>query len=150
MRLKIRRATTDDLPWIMDQLREFSRYYRSEAIAFPNDAYAETYLTGLIEKHVFLLADSDADGLIGLIAGALLPHPYNPEKLMMSEFFYWVSEKHQKTRAALMLLNAYVKLGQETADFITFSKLPHSPLSERALTKRGFKLTELSYLKEVS
>lgn len=104
----------------------------------------------MIDRHVVFIADSKDAKPIGFVGGYSIPHPFNPDIKLLSEMFWWVSEEHRGSRAGLMLLNAFTSYGKEHADWVTMAIEHNSPINERALTKRGYKLQERSYLLEVS
>ena len=146
--VEVREATYDDVPWLLEQLREFSRFFNSRLPLFPDDAAAEAGIRLMILDHVVIIAE-DVEGRAGFIAGFIGPHPFNPKIVVLNEAFWWVSQDRRKSRAALLLLNAFKAEGRRYADWITMSLEADSPVNDSALTKRGFALKERSYIFEV-
>lgn len=149
MRLTVRQATTDDVPWLLGQLAQFDRFIGAKHSLFPSPDYAERMLTELLASQPFLVAVGE-DGPVGFIAGALAPHPYNPAIRVLTELFWWVAEPYRRSRAGLLLLNAFVRIGEEQADWIFLSLEHASPVNETTLTRRGFRPFETTYLLEVA
>lgn len=152
-RLKVRTAEPGDLPWILQQLREFSEFMGTIHPLFGDEDYAHGLMLKMMSDHVLMVAQHDR-GLAGLIAGFYLPHPFNPKIRSLAETFFWVSEDFRQTftggLAATQLLDSFVAWGVAHADSITFSRELHSPFSERSLFKRGFRPAEQTYVREIT
>lgn len=144
----IRNACLDDLEWIIQQLKKFSQFFGSKKPLF-NDQYASDGLTNLINNHVFLVCEKSGDGLVGLISGIVTPHSFNPEIKVLAEAFWWIDEAHRGSRAALLLLNEFTKIGKNIADWVIFTLEDQSPVNDRCLTNRGYKFKEKNYILEV-
>lgn len=145
----IRRAVTADIPWILSQLKEFSKFYGTKRELYSDDEWGTFFIGHLIDQHLFLVAESDQLGLLGLIAGTIEPHPYNPEMICLNECFWWVDEKHRGSKAGLLLLNDFIRRGKESCDWIWMTLEHHSPVKDLTLIRRGFKEQERSFLLEV-
>lgn len=145
----IRKAGPSDLEWLLVQLRDFAAFYNTKKSLFPKgDEHGRLMVDALIAEHVVLIAEKDSVP-IGFIAGVFLKHPFNPEIRTLSEQFFWVTAAHRGGRAAVMLLNGFVALGELKADWILFTIEHGGPMNDRALLSRGFRLKEINYLKEV-
>ncbi len=146
----IRRAALSDLAWVMLQAKRFSEFYKTTIPLFGGADSACQVLSNLIENHLVLIAASDV-GPLGFISGIVGQHPYNPSIRLLTETFWWVDEDYRGSRAGLLLLNEFVRWGQENCDWITMCSIDGAPgLSDDAYIKRGFKLKERSYLMEVN
>jgi RimJ/RimL family protein N-acetyltransferase len=145
----VRRGAPEDLPWLIDQLKEFSQFYGTKKPLLKDEDYARSSMLTLIENHFVRIAEKDGV-LVGFIVGLFAPHPFNPEIKTLTEQFWWVSEEYRGTRAGLLLLEAYMAWGQENADWVVFTLESKSPVREQTLINRGFQLYERSYLLEVS
>lgn len=145
-RVTVRSADQSDIPWLLTQLRVFDEF--SEMDLMPDDDTAVDILLKLIELHPFFIAESDER--VGFIAGALHPHPYNPRVIQLTETFWWVDERYRGSRAGLLLLDAFDDFGDSHAHRVVMTREAKSPINERVLTKRGYVLTELSYLRRVA
>lgn len=146
---QVRRAQPSDMDWITGELRAFDRFYGSTKSLFGNAEYVRTTLEALIAQHVFLIAERDGNRM-GFIAGLLTPHFFNPELKVLTEMLWWVPPAHRGSRAGLLLLNEYIRIGEESADWILMTLEDRSPIAERSLIKRGFHLKERSFLMEVN
>jgi hypothetical protein len=148
--IRIREARASDTDWLVHQLRAFSQFAGTEHQLFTSADDVRDRLPALLSLGPCFLA-IQGDGLpVGFVSGYVGAHPYNPNLVVLTETFWWVDPAWRGTRAGLLLLNAFLAFGEEHADWIIFTLEHHSPVNERTLTKRGFRLHELSYLKEVS
>lgn len=107
-------------------------------------------MVGVIENHLIFVAESSEAGRLGLIAGLVVPHVFNPKIQVLQEILWWVSEEYRGSRAGLLLLNEFVDWGKRNVDWIMFTLEKHSPVSDRPLIKRGFRSMETAYLLEVT
>ncbi len=144
----VREANEDDLDWIIVELTEFTNTVENKKSLRGPDEYWRIGLLNLINNHVFFIAETYNREKAGLIAGVFINHLFNPDIKVLSETFWWVSEKFRKTRAGLLLLNKFVSFGKENADWVLMSLESKSPVNEKCLTKRGFLLQERNYILE--
>lgn len=144
----MRAATPDDLDWLVQQLRAFSKFYGTKRQLFGDESFVRSGMLTLIDKHLVIIAEKDMVGPVGFIAGLVTPHTFNPDVRVLCEYFWWVDEAHRGGRAGYLLFEAFLDWGRKNADWITFAVEEHSPLSEDVLVKRGFHLQEKSYLLE--
>ena len=148
-RVRVRRATSEDIEWLVTELRKFAEFFGSKHSLVGDETFWRDGLTVMVNQHVVFISETDADGRVGLIAGYLVGHPFNPKIRLLSEAFWWVSEKYRMSRAGLLLLNAFVEHGEKHADWITMALETKSPMNEKCLIKRGFHLHERSFLREI-
>lgn len=150
MVITTRRAQLSDIDWILAQLKTFANFYGSQISLYSKDIdWSKGQLKHFIENHYFLIAEAaEHETRIGFISGVLTPHIFNPSLTVLSETFWWVDEQYRGTRAGLMLLNEFTEWGKVNANWVTFAIEEHSPVDERCLTKRGFKLKEKNYIME--
>ena len=150
MSIVIRRANENDLDWLLSELKAFADFFGTGKILFPSKLTdAEALLKTWIAGQLMFMAERDGERL-GFIAGMIHQHVFNPEIRCLTEMFWWVPEKHRGTRAGLMLINEFAKWGKDNVDWVLFTLEDNSPVNEKSLTKRGFKLKEKQYLLEVS
>lgn len=158
MTVAVRHAHLTDIPWILDELKDFARFYETKRSLYGDEAYVTEKLTELITHHVALVAETDLldEGTgkvwpVGFVGGVRIPQFMNPEIQVLAEMFWWVCPHHRNGRAALMLLNAFIEIGQTDPNihWITFSTIEgRTPVKPEAFLKRGFKLFERAYLIE--
>lgn len=147
--IDIRKAEPSDIDWLIGELYDFELTYGLKKVSFLMDEkFAREKLLELIEKHVAFIATKDFDRA-GFIIGYYGIHPFTKDLKALQELFFWVSHEYRKTRAAAMLMNAFVESGKKIADWIIFARLPGSNISERTLTRKGFRLMEQNYCMEV-
>jgi hypothetical protein len=144
----IRRAGPEDVGWILGELSRFSQFVGTHRPLFEDAKHAQGLVEQVIAKHLFLVAERNQDKL-GFIAGVVLPHPFNPSIRTLSEQWWWVCEEHRRSRAGLLLLDAFVEWGEANVDWISFSVEAKSPVRDETLTRRGFRLQEKTFLREV-
>jgi GNAT superfamily N-acetyltransferase len=163
MTIRVRHARKDDIPWLLEQLREFDQFFGAGRSLFPSDPLrAQHFLEALIFQHPFHIAEyvrrvgppdafhpGTAVEPVGFIAGALGPHPYNPAIRQLTEMFWWVAPAYRGSRAGSLLLDAFLDEGKQRADWIVMTLEADSPVHDRILEKRGFKPKERSFLLEV-
>lgn len=149
MRITTRRADAGDIPWLLIQLERFSSFQGTRLQLYGNQDVMIKGLTNLILNHFVLLAQH-TEARVGFIAGVCTPHPFNPAITLAAEQFWWVMEPYRHSRAGLVLLNGFVDWAKSVADWITFGLEANSPVNDRTLTRRGFRLQERAYLMEVN
>ena len=152
MKIVIRHANDSDVNWIVDQLKEFSKFQGTKFSLFSTPEFATAGIKNMIETQFARVAHGLIDGTIeriGFISGILMPHPLNPAIRTFVEQFWWVEPKYRNTRAGLMLLNEFMTFGENNADWILFGLENNSPVNDKTLARRGFMVKEVSYLKEV-
>lgn len=154
MDIKIRTAKPEDVTWMIPELRKFAAFSQNKYNLFPEDeTYIRKNFENLILNHIVLVAESfNAEGTaegIGFIAGMYSAHAFNPAIQTFLELFFWVKEERRNCRAGALLLNEYLRIGKETANWIVFTLEDVSPVRDEFLTKRGFRLKERNFLLEV-
>lgn len=146
----LRQATIEDLPQILDELKEFAKFYKSKISLFKDQETSEKIITSFIKEHLFIVAHNGNGDFCGFISGMVLPHIYNPDIVTLVESFWWVKPEHRGTKAGALLLNAFIDFGKEHVDWIIATIEDDSPVNEDVFLKRGFRLKEKSYLMEVN
>lgn len=149
MNTSVRDAKVSDIPWVLDELRQFSAVFGTRKPLFPDDEdVALAVVQGLIENQLFLVAEIDAHP-VGFIAGILAPHTFNPGITVLTEVFWWVAPDHRHSSAAAALYSHFMYVGKEVADWIVMTLEVASPVNADLFERRGFRLHERSYLLEV-
>lgn len=148
----IRRADPTDIPWLLDQLRAFDRFFGSKHSLFPGEGEARAVLTALITDHCFFIAQNDVR--TGFIAGTIGPHPFNPKVTVLTELFWWVVPAHRGSTAGARLLHEFEEYGRRHADWVIMTleeqTIALNLIDPVSLERRGFKPKERSYLLEIS
>lgn len=150
--IHIRHATGDDAGWLLEQLREFASFFGTRLSLIPaDDGVALAVVHHLIASLEFFVAvDYRSLTPLGFIAGSLAPHPFNPSVRTLSEVFWWVRPDRRGSSAGARLLDRFLAVGEEKADWIVMTLEAKSPVDPASLERRGFRLHERSYLKEVA
>ncbi len=148
--ITVRRATLNDMEWLVQELRKFAVFYNSKHSLFGHDQFVREGLAVMIDKHYVVIADKEGVGPVGFIAALMVPHIFNPLIRCLTEAFWWVQEEYRNTsRAGFLLLKAFMEFGKQNADWILCTIEEVSPINPEALLKRGFKLKERNFLLEV-
>jgi hypothetical protein len=148
--MEVRQATINDLEWVLKEAENFSKFYGSKISLTADKVYAQKFLSNLIEHHVLFVSHKEDGALTGFIAGFMAPHHFNPAIKTLCELLWWVPEEFRGSRAGAMLLNKFIEYGKANCDWITFVLEDNTPISDKALIKRGFRMKEKSYLMEVN
>lgn len=149
--MNIRPATFDDADWLLMELRDFSRFFGTRRSLFPDDERTALLgLSHLIRKEPIFVAEASDGERVGFVAGTLAPHPFNPEIMVLTELFWWVTTEHRGSSAGARLLEKFINYGREHADWINLTLEANSPINPATLERRGFRLRERSYLLEVT
>lgn len=146
--LVIRRATHDDVPWLLRELRAFAGWNGLQL--FGNEAHSEALVGQLIDTQFVAIA-TRSDERVGLIAGTVGPHPFNPERTMAMELWWWVTPEARGSSAGARLLDAFDDWANDSgADLVSFTLEAESPVNPRTLERRGYRLMEYQFVREVS
>jgi hypothetical protein len=158
MTITVRRANEGDIPWLLGELKKFSAFAATKLPIFDPET-AEAKILELVQKHVVFLAVRKTSVVgsgidlylpIGFIAGAIIPHFFNPKLTVFSELLWWVQEEHRGSRASVLLLNEFTEFGKRHANWITMALESLSPVNSKCLERRGYRLQERSFLLEVA
>lgn len=148
-RVSVRRAVADDVPWILRELAEFSKFFGTKKQLFADSPQTEALLLKVLGEQLALVAEREDGEPMGFIVGFASKHPFNPDITVLSEQLWWVKEAHRKTRAGLLLLEAFIDWGKKHVDWITFGLEAKSPVRDETILRRGFRLQERAFLMEV-
>ena len=146
--IKVLPAVEDDIPWLLKELKCFSEFHGSKIPLFADHDHAVKVVTEMVRNHLTFVAFNGEERM-GLIAGYVLAHPFNPAIRVLQETFWWVPEVHRGSRAGALLLSTFIDWGKANVDWVHFGLEAKSPVSDKCLLKRGFKLQERNYLLEV-
>lgn len=150
MTIVVRKAEERDIPWLFFQFKEFSRFYGTKKQLFGDDEeYNLAAIRIMMQEHLFLVAEKDSK-LVGFVSGFINGHPYNKHILVLTETFWWVEKSSRGSKAAVLLLNEFVKFGKANVDWVYFTFNKHTGVKDQHLTKRGFHMKETAYMLEVS
>lgn len=148
--LRVRQAVESDLDWVMGELKVFSEHYGTRRPLFGSDLeHTRTHLLSCFRNHPFFIAERGTERM-GLIAGFLQAHPYNPEIRLLSESFWWIKPEYRRSRVTLLLFETFVAWGRANADWIAMFLEHSSPIKDSTFEKRGFRALERTFLLEVS
>lgn len=147
---RVRPAESADVEWIVGELRAFAASYGTRQSLFGDVEHAEALVGALIETQFVAIAEVDGQP-VGLVAGAMVPHPFNPALQVANELWWWVTPRARGSRAGLLLLDAFDEWADASdADLVNFTLEADSPVRDRSLEKRGYRLMEKQFVREVS
>lgn len=149
----IRPATLNDIPWLLEQLRDFDRFFGTKHSLLPGRDEAVAILTALITEHVFLVAEKEGGPRVGFIAGSIGPHAFRSALTVLTELFWWVAPPFRGTSAGAQLLLEFEEIGRRRADWVVMSleerTIAEGLVDPTSLERRGYRPQERSYLLEV-
>lgn len=143
-----RPAKSEDIEWILGELKVFSKFIRTKYELYGDEAYSKKGIQMLIDEHIFLIAEVDGNRA-GFVSGYFTPHLFNPAIKILCELFWYVNPNYRGAGVGSLLMNEYVAFGKKHAQWITFSKNRFTKLNEKSLLKRGFNHHESTYLQEI-
>jgi len=147
---RVRPAGPTDVPWMLEQLQAFAAAYGTRRSLFGDAEHAEALVGTLIDTQFVAIAEADGQP-VGLVAGALVPHPFNPDLQVANELWWWVVPPARGSRAGALLLDAFDEWADDSgADLVNFTLEADSPVRDRSLEKRGYRLMEKQFVREVS
>lgn len=130
-------------------MREFSKVFGTKPSLFGSEQNGQAAMAGFLENHVLLVAEKGNE-MVGCMAGVITPHIYNPAIIVLYEAIWWVVPAHRGSRAGLMMLDEFVRIGRAIGvDWVMFSVAWNTPVRDRFLLRRGFKMQETCYRLEV-
>lgn len=145
--IEIRAAKISDVEWVFAECKEFSAAYPSKFSLAANEPHLIQFITNLVLNHLVLIAEKDGVKA-GFISGFVYPHHFNPHIKQLSEVLWWVPPKFRMTGVGAKLFLGFVDYGKKNCDCVVMTIEKDTPLTDEALEKRGFKLTEKAYLLE--
>ncbi len=148
MKVYIRAGTIGDIPWMLGQLKELQLFFGSKKSLYHEES-AISGLKTIMKTGLVLVAEKESVGRIGLIIGAITPHLFNPNVIVLAELLWWVDPAYRATSAGYLLLSEFVSWGKENVDWITFSLQSITPVNESTIKRFGFRHIEACYLIEV-
>jgi len=139
----VERATEKDLFWILTESVEFLSQVNPDYV---NEEYLPTFVQNLMKAGVVLISKKDGIERTGMIGGAIVSSPFNPNIHILTEIAWWVPEHYRKTRSGYLLLQEFINYGKENNVYsIVLSSLTNTPVSDETFEKRGFILKEKAY-----
>lgn len=146
--IRVVTATADDLEWIVSQLPKLDREF-NEKMVFSGDKEGITLRMSLLIEDGVVLVAFDGDDRIGFIAGARIPHFFNPKIIVLSQFLWWVIPSRRGSRAAQKLLSSMVCVARETCDWMDVYVMRNCPIESESMRKFGFKEADKMFRLEV-
>lgn len=150
--ITVRQADTFDIPWILEELKLFSKFYGTKKEIYGDDEHSRDYITAVIKDHFILVSEKAGDTLeqTGFIAGLVLNHPHNPRLKLLQELWWWVKKEHRGSGSGARLFKEFNKFGEVHCDWISFTMEDNSPVPEEFLLTEGYRLKERVFLREIN
>lgn len=144
----IRDMRYDDLDWVINTVAPYTiendlkrpELYHPEQL---EQLFNHTLVNGLsyvCEQH---------GNPVGIVAGLLHGHVFNPDIKMATALFWFVDPDHRNTRAAYLLLQKYNNEVERQGRENVFAIQDYSLKSDRYFTKMGFTPGEKIFVKRV-
>lgn len=150
----LRIAKEPDLPLVMDTARKFFKSTDYGHLMIDEEALEEMvrdFVTGDNRERIALVWGPEGK-VQGCLAGQLVAVPFLKKKSAV-ECMWWVDEELRGSNVGIDLLEAFEYWGKlQGAAFIQMACLSNSTgkVLDRFYKRRGYKLTELTYTKEIS
>lgn len=137
----VTKAHEEDKEWVLEQCEAF---LRTADVNVPFNKQHLLVLWNTPQIQVLIVKHKGERRGLGVYSVA--GHPFNPDVSTFTELVWWVPEAHRNSRAGLILLDVMDDIASKY-DLALFSVLHNSPIAERALTRRGYKQKETSFVK---
>lgn len=135
----VRPATEDDIPWMVDELRESSAYVGTKKPLFPGEVECTEKLKVTIRSHVAIVSVDKSGEKTGMMVGVIVPHHLNSNILTLTEAIWWVPARFRKTGAGAALLVAFTEIGSRSVDMILVSSQTKTAIRPRSFEFLGYK-----------
>lgn len=146
---ELRDATIGDIPWLMEQAKEFAVFYGIKNDFAGNEKYLSEYVERIINDHYFRIVEL-GNKPVGFMAGYRSGHYLNPDIQVLAELFWWVIKEYRNSGVGKLLLEEFIKYGEDNADMISFTLEDVSPFREEFLISKGFRMKERIFIKEMN
>lgn len=148
---RCRIAAPEDFPRIAEMGRSFYEQTVYQKVPYSGQGLAE-YWCPLALSQGMLFVASDGDRVIGAIGGLSSPFILNPAYGIGAEMFMWVEPEYRGKRIADMLMDAIEDSARESGvTFFSMMSLEavHPEVADKIYKKRGYRLAEHTYVKEL-
>lgn len=142
--IAIRHAEPRDVPWLLEEARQFAAYYGMPWLTEHPDAAERMH--ALVAAGPFFVAERDGSR-VGFLAAHVGPHFFNPSVVVATELLWWVTPSQRGTSAGARLLMAFEAYAAATAHADLVALPPHCPVDPASLERRGYQLMERSYIR---
>lgn len=156
MSITLRQGCLGDVDWVLFELKKFDEFTDAPFPLVEDEDHVRGILRDMIQNHYFMIAeqiDWMTDTMVPVaFLGALYlaKHPFNPRRKYLAEQCWWSADESMRgSKGALFLLNHYTEKCAETyaaGGIATIALESQSPVNERTLQKRGFRLAERSFV----
>jgi len=126
-----------------------------EGVAETDEASLADWLVGFIanDAAALFVADTDREGVVGMIGGLSTPLYFNYSHLHAQEMFWWVDPSQRASRVGVELLNRFEKWakdkGAKTIQMGTVAKINPETLAA-FYERKGYESAENSYIKVIT
>jgi hypothetical protein len=137
----VRYATEEDKQWVKAQCKAF---LGTLPMNIPYDDARMDALWAMPGLSCIIVEKDDVPHGLGVYTE--MPHLFNQQIKTFTELVWWVCPEYRGTRAGLILLDAMDKVA-DGSDVAVFSTEANSPITSRALTRRGYVPQEQAFVK---
>lgn len=149
--MKIRYATMDDIPALLDLTRRISAITRFKQFEYSPERLASNIAAVIKDKrgvYCFLVAEDAAGVAVGILLGCLERHVFSDEQLVATLMIYAVLPEKRMGGAGLRLLSAFRQWAENRGAFelnAGFSSGIDFNKTDRFMRKLGFQQTGANY-----
>lgn len=147
--MKVRDAVKEDIAFIVEEGIHFLEYYPANLMDNLDMGYLYSLVDRLVTEHILLIAE-EGERRVGMIAGYVTPHIYNPKIIGVQELFWWVLPEHRSSTAALKLFKAFEDAAEDAGmAYIHMTSTVYTPTLSKLYQRFGYKPVESSFYKEI-
>lgn len=106
--MRVSLVTADDIPWIVEELRELPKQSAVFADVEDDPAYVRSYLWNWMQVGLFGVCTQDTRSFLL----ASLVRPWYANRLEVHEQILWVPEEHRGSRTALRLIKEFTRVAK--------------------------------------
>lgn len=144
MTYSIKPVTEDDRKWIVATAAKDMLFNEAKRPELYNPAQLSFLLNKVINDGTGLICYKGFER-VGLVCGIKTPHFLNPSHVTLTELIWYITPKHRRSRATILLLNGFKELVREHADEGIFTLLMDTPISNTSMDKIGFTPLERNF-----
>lgn len=145
---KLRDMEYDDLDWVVNTVAPYTISNDLKRPELYNSEQLTKVFNFILVNGLSYVCEHDGEP-VGIVAGLLHGHVFNPEVLMATSVFWFVDPEHRNTRAAHMLLSTYNKEVARQGRENIFSLQDYSLKSDKYFSRMGFVPGEKLYRKGI-
>jgi GNAT superfamily N-acetyltransferase len=146
-KVTVREARGGDVAWVFAQLRLFAETY-GMADLWPGDEAAHLRAEAICASEPCYIAELDGERA-GFIVGVVAPNYWNPALRVLTETLWWVAPGYRGQGLGEGLLWVFEQYAARFGFPVALSTLgDKTPVPRETLERRGYRVQEVTWLKE--